>query len=172
MEFKRQSIRLRGYDYSSNGMYYITICTQDREPLFGEIVSGADLVSVCHLNGVGKMVVNIYNQVISSFPFIESEKYIIMPNHIHCIVCIDKSARADTRSAPTITVSKIIQEFKSKTTVEYIKGVKSEIYPPFNKRIWQRNYYERIIRSEEEHLRIWQYIDENPLKWKEDKYYL
>jgi len=171
----RHSTRLKNYDYSSNGMYFVTICTQDRAMLFGEVV-GADLVSaqVC-LSDAGKMIESLYQQITESFPDVTSGKYIVMPNHIHCILKILNAGadRADTRSAPTATnaISSILQTFKSKTTVEYIRGVKFGQYPPFNKRIWQRNYYDHIIRDETDLQRIWKYIDENPAKWAEDEYY-
>ena len=121
------------------------------------------------LNNAGKMIERIYDEVLSTFDDIITDKYITMPNHFHCILSIQ---RADTRSAPTKTrIDAVIQEFKSKSTVEYIRGVKADIYPPFNKRVWQRNYYEHIIRSEEEYWQKWQYINENPVKWAEDEFY-
>ena len=168
----RENIRLKGYDYSQNGAYYITICTQGRRNLFGDVIVGADLVSArVELSEAGKMTERVYTEIISSFNGFVSEKYIIMPNHFHCILFIH---RADTRSAPTgmETVANVVQAFKSKTTVEYIKGVKSGKYPPFNKRIWQRNYYEHIIRDEKDYKIKWKYIDENPAQWVEDEYFV
>jgi len=70
-----------------------------------------------------------------------------------------------------VALGSILQAFKSKTTVEYINGVKLDMYLPFERRIWQRNYFERIIRDEEEYQRICQYIDENPMYWEKDEYY-
>lgn len=182
----RRSIRLKGYAYSSDGMYCITICTQGREILFGEIIPptvGEDLVSArMSLSNVGKMIETTYLETIDVYEGIISDKFIIMPNHLHCILRIDRADRADrvdrvvvdradTRSAPTITIPAIIQGFKSRTTVEYIRGVKSGIYPPFDKRIWQRDYYEHIIRDEADYQNQWRYIDENPARWIEDEYY-
>ena len=183
----RHSIRLKNYDYSSNGMYFVTICTQDRMPLFGEINVGADLVSalVKH-NAAGIMVESTYKKIIDSFPNVMSDKFIVMPNHFHCIIVITEIDaatkrpetiinRADTKSAPTVTaatIGAIVQAFKSKTTVEYISGVKSGLYPPFNKRVWQRNYYEHIIRNESDYQKIWQYIDTNPSHWEQDRLYI
>ena len=169
----RHSIRIKDYDYSSNGLYFITICTQDRAMLFGEVV-GADLVSaqMC-LNNEGKMIKSVYLKIIESYDNITSDEFIIMPNHFHCIIDIFNN-RADTRSAPTNStpkIGRIIQEFKSRTTVEYINGVKSGLYPSFNKRIWQRNYYERIIRNDTEYQMIRRYIVENPSRWTADCYF-
>ena len=124
-------------------------------------------------NPAGKMIDCIYNEIISSFDDVFSDKYIIMPNHFHCILSIQRTnmaARADTRSAPT-KIDMVVQTFKSKTTVEYINGVKSGLYPPFNKRVWQRNYYEHIIRDKEDYQTRWRYIDENPAKWANDEFY-
>ena len=171
------------------------MCTQDRKISFGEVV-GADLVSArenpndiarenlknvpyVKLNNAGQIIERIYTETISSFKNVVSDNYIIMPNHIHCIISIHRAEpiqRADTRSAPTEpetkTICEIAQAFKSKTTVEYINGVKSGLYKTFNKRIWQRNYYEHIIRNEEEYRNICKYINENPQKWEQDKFYL
>ena len=183
----RKNIRLKNYDYSQNGAYYITICAQGRLNIFGEIDEGisvgADLASAranlnhaacanlnhtacVNLNHAGQMIEQIYIETISSFDDVVSDNYIVMPNHLHCILSI---RRADTRSAPTAAICNVVQAFKSKTTVEYINGVKSGIFPPFNKRIWQRNYYEEIIRNEERYREIWQYIDENPIRLNEGK---
>jgi len=162
----RKNIRLKDYNYSNAGMYYVTICTQDKEPLFGDVV-GADSISArVILNDAGKMIDYLYQETMQQFQNVTSAAYIVMPNHFHGIIAIE---RADMESAPTLPI--IIQSFKRNTTIEYIKGVKSGIYPPFNKRIWQRNYFERVIRDEAEYQRICRYIDENPDRWAEDEYY-
>jgi REP element-mobilizing transposase RayT len=149
-------------------MYFVTICTQERAALFGDIV-GADSISArMVLNDAGKMVDDLYQDSISQFSGVASAKHIIMPNHFHGIIAID---RADMESAPTESLSVIIQTFKRNTTIKYINGVKKGQFRPFNKRVWQRNYHDHIIRSESEYLRIWQYIDENPQRWSEDCYY-
>lgn len=98
-----------------------------------------------------------------------------MPNHIHGIIEMREMENtgpvwADTRPAPTL--GDIICWFKSKTTSHYIKGVKQELYKPFNKRIWQRNYYEHIIRNEKEYYAIIDYIQNNPKNWKKDENYI
>ena len=164
----RKNIRLKDYDYSQNGAYFITICTQDRLKIFGEVFVGAGLVPArVKLNNAGKMIERVYLETMSSFNDVIFNNYAIMPNHFHCIISIQ---RAETSSAPT-SVNNIVQVFKSKTTVDYINGVKLGLYPPFNKRLWQRNYYDCIIRNEEEYRAMWQYIDENPARWTEDCYY-
>lgn len=181
---------MKNYDYSSNGLYFVTICTQGRVNLFGEIV-GADSISaqgsisaqnVMMLNDAGKMIDLVYHEAINEYQNIILDNYVIMPNHFHAIIGIstvdneskrgidmESIRRADMESAPTLGT--IIQTFKRYTTVKYIYGVKNDHYLPFNKRIWQRNYYEHIIRSKDEYEKIWDYIYTNPQKWADDRYY-
>ena len=175
---QRKQLRLKEYDYSQEGYYFITICTQNRKHILSKIIDvskqntkpvGADSISAQNvkLTCVGKLIEKIYLNLEKEFPNIKLHDYIIMPNHLHGIIEIYKRAEID--SAPTI--NKIIQTFKRHTTIEYIKGVKQGIYKPFDKRILQRNYYEHIIRNEKEYLLIKQYIQNNPLNWEKDKYY-
>ena len=168
----RKNMRLRGYDYSQNGAYFITICTQNKYHLFGHV--GADSISArsaqMFINDAGKMIDSTLNEVFSELNSIILDKYIIMPNHVHMIVIISQDKkRADMESAHT--VAEIVQSFKRYTTIKYIAGVKSGIYPAFDKRIWLRSYHDHIIRSEKGYLKICKYIDENPARWTEDCYY-
>ena len=130
---------------------------------------GADSISAQNikLTGAGKLIERIYLNLDKEFSSVKLHDYIIMPNHIHGIIEIYKRAEMD--SAPTI--NKIIQTFKRHATIEYIKGVKQGFYKPFDKRLLQRNYYEHIIRTEKEYYLIKQYIQDNPLNWKKDRYY-
>ena len=174
--YHRKSIRLKNYDYSLEGLYFITICCQNREHLFGEIVKGKMI-----LNNAGLMIQRIYEELPKYFEKMEIGEYVIMPNHFHCVIEIvdlvgvplvgtqmSGNNRATTRVAPT--VGDIIGTFKSLTTIEYIKMVKNNQLPNFDRRIWQKNYYEHIIRNEEEYTKISKYIENNPTKWDEDKY--
>lgn len=112
------------------------------------------------------MVLEVYSGLPDEFQNLKVDIHILMPNHFHCILSV---IRVDTRPAPT--VGDIVCAFKSKTTNEYIKGVQQGIYSPFRKRIWQRNFYEHVIRNEQDYLDIWEYIDSNPAKWLEDEYH-
>ena len=151
----RKNIRLKDYDYSQNGAYFITICAKDSLNLFGEASVGADLVSArMELNNAGQMVGEIFLETVNSFDGIIADNYVVMPNHFHGIIVISRE-QADTRSAPTKTISGVVQAFKSKTTVEYIRAVKAGMFPSFNKQIWQRNYYEHVIRDEKEYQTKW-----------------
>ena len=154
---KRKRTRLKDFDYSQNGAYFITICTKDKKCLFSSV--GADSISA-------RTIETTFLETIENYPQVDCPIYVIMPNHIHAIITI---LRADMESAPTI--SEIIQTFKRYSTVEYIKLVKQGIVPPFEKQIWQRSFHDHIIRNEQDYLEIWKYIEHNPVKWEEDSFY-
>ncbi|MFI3205689.1 MAG: transposase [Clostridia bacterium] len=161
---KRKSIRLKDYDYSQNGAYFVTICTQNRECLFGEIV-GANLC--VRPNNPHKIIEKYIIELKNKYNNIEIDKYIIMPNHIHFILSIHNKTGEHIGSP----LHEMIKWFKTQTTNEYIHGVKNNLFLPFDKHIWQRGYYEHIIRNEKSYNEIWQYIDNNILSWEQDKLY-
>jgi len=169
---QRKLQRLRNYNYAQNGMYFVTLCTQNRLNLFGQIENG-DLV----LNDAGKMVFHKFEQIPQVYPDIAIDKFIVMPNHLHAILMIqhDVIQQGDSgtpRGAfPTMSLSDYIHRFKTLTTKLYIDGVRNGNYPPFDKKIWQKSYHEHIIRNEQDYQKIWDYIDTNPLKWQDDKYF-
>lgn len=181
----RKSIRLKGYDYSQVGLYFITLCCQDRAHLFGHIKNDEMI-----LNDAGKMVEMEWMNLKNRFPHIELNEFVTMPNHFHGILEIvgatlvvaqnDIDAQNKNRQpqengqpqgiapAPK-TVGDMMDAFKSITTVEYIRGVKKLDWQPFDGKIWQRNYWEHIIRNSDEYQRIAEYIITNPQEWKNDK---
>lgn len=165
---KRKRLRLRNYDYSQNGYYFITICSQQKHNLFGSVIKASSLSDsdIMILNDAGKMVNNILLSSTVHCMTINLHEYVIMPNHLHFIIEIDNSQNNSPEN-----ICRFIQSFKRYTTIEYIKGVKSNKYPPFDRQIWQRNYYEHIIRTEKELHKIREYINNNPAKWAEDEYY-
>ena len=151
---KRKNTRLKGYDYSQNGAYFITICTQDRRHLFSEIV-GANCVRQA-LTDIGRIVENEINILSNTYDDVVVEKYVIMPNHIHMIILISAESWR-TQFAPT--VSRIIKQFKGSITKQ------------IGYTIWQKSFHDHVIRNETDYQKIWQYINENPQKWENDKYY-
>ena len=161
---KRKSIRLKHYDYSQNGAYFVTICTHQRECLLGEIV-GATLCG--RPNNPDLLAEKWILEIENKFSNTKINKYIIMPNHIHLILVMDNKT-GDHAGSP---LHEIIDWYKTMTTNEYIRGVKNNLFPPFNKHVWQRGYYEHIIRNEISYNEIWEYIDTNPLKWELDCYH-
>ncbi len=198
----RKSIRLKGYDYSRKGLYFVTICCKNRACLFGKIENGK-----MFLNEAGVMIEKWYFELENKFLDIKCQEMIVMPNHIHFIIentgdiaavqanrnirPEDEDVRANLgvrpddigqthRSAPTETseqifgehigspLHRVIQWFKTMTTNEYIRGVKNLGWEPFYKKLWQRNYWEHIIRNENSYQNISNYIINNPSKWNED----
>ena len=155
---KRKSPRIPGYDYSTNGAYFITVCTHEKKPIFGDV--GADSISA-------RMIERTFLECIQKYPQVKSPIFTVMPNHFHAIIIID---RADMESAPT--VSNVVRDFKRYSTLEYIKMVKDEKLPPFTERIWQRSFHDHVIRNEAGLLKIWNYIEGNPSRWEEDCFYL
>ena len=185
----RKSIRLKGYDYAQAGLYFITLCTQNRECLFGEIING-----VMVNNNAGTMIEKWYFKLENKYPNIKCHEMIVMPNHFHCIVQnvgpVDPVG-ADLRVCPDVCpddltetdklgtdfrdehigspLHRVVQWFKTMTTNEYIRGVKTLNWQPFNGKLWQRNYYEHIIRNEQSLHNISEYIINNPQNWDKDK---
>lgn len=154
---KRKRLRLPDYDYSTTGAYFITVCTKNHICLFGAV--GADSISA-------RMVESVFLETVREFAGVEAPIFVVMPNHFHALITI---SRADMESAPTI--STLVQTFKRHTTVEYTKLVKSGVLPPFEGRIWQRSFYDHVIRNQEDFDDIYRYIEENPQRWQEDKFY-
>jgi REP element-mobilizing transposase RayT len=186
----RRSIRLRGYNYSQAGAYFVTICTQHRLCLFGEIVERRMI-----LNVAGQMVETVWQQLPHRFPQFAIDAFVVMPNHVHGIIVITDSdnpnripsdraipepsplgvcttVRVPTRGTPTDayaqTLGEIVGAFKSITTHQYAIGVKQQNWTPFPGKLWLRNYYERIIRDEDGLNAVRQYIAENPRRWAQD----
>ena len=180
----RRSIRLPGYDYAQPGAYFVTICTRRREGLLGAIVNGT-----VQPNEAGTMVGHWWRELDSRFPTIETDIAVVMPNHFHGIIIVgaalggrpgraalaghtayNPSAGSQSRhpggGAPT--VGDVLDWFKTMTTNAYIRGVKALGWPPFQRRLWQRNYYEHIIRCAEELERVRAYIADNPSAWGTD----
>ncbi|SHF17245.1 transposase [Dysgonomonas macrotermitis] len=172
---KRKNIRLQGYDYSSEGLYFVTICTQNMKCIFGEVTDGkieyrdsdvgAGLCSalnskIVHLSDIGVIVQNQWLSLPQRFPTIELFNFIVMPNHFHGIIHI----RTEQNPAPTL--SDIICAFKSITT-----KIRNKSFHTTGQKIWQRNYYEHIIRNDRSLIQIADYISSNPVNWQSDRYY-
>lgn len=165
----RRSIRLQGYDYSQAGAYFVTICTHNRECLFGDIVHGE-----MRLNDAGRVVADEWLKTAEIRTEIELDAWVVMPNHFHGILVI-ADCRGDRRVARTIrpvaptgpqprSVGAVMAGFKSAVT----KRINQLRQSPGAK-LWQRNYWEHIVRNEPELNRIREYIRNNPARWELDK---
>ena len=150
----RKPTRLATFDYASAGVYFVTICTQHRESRFGDIEEGEVL-----LNPAGIMVAEQWEKNSATYPGVEPDLYVVMPDHLHAILFL--GTNPDQKSGTT-SLNTIIGTFKSLTTLEYGRGVRAGIYPPFDRTLWQRSFHDRIIRSPRELDAARIYIEQNP----------
>jgi len=150
----RKSIRLTGYDYSIPGAYFITIVTFNRRNRWGNIAN-----NMMNLNNYGRVIENEWLLIPKSHPGVLLDEFIVMPNHLHGIVCI-------TEHQTRIKLGGIINLFKSRTT-RIINNIEHTI----GQAVWQRSYYDHIIRNEQEWDRCRLYIQSNPENWDKDKEY-
>lgn len=146
------------FDYSTPGAYFFTICTQERECLFGAAEN-----SVMNLWPAGEMVWGVWRDLPNRFEGLELVEFIVMPNHIHGIVYLETALLENRYS-----FSDVMRVLKSMTTDLYIKGVRSGQWPPFFGRLWQKNLHESILRNAEDAERAAAYIRNNPKNWNED----
>jgi len=164
----RKSIRLKNYDYSNAGYYFVTIVTHKRANLFGSVEDGT-----VELNSGGKLVEELWTEIPLHFPYVTIDQYIIMPNHLHGILIINDNVGARHASPlPPDNLSQhkqqplgtIIGSFKSAVTkrIHDLGSLDQE-------KIWQRNYYEHIIRDERDYEKIYEYIQFNPMNWSLDE---
>jgi REP element-mobilizing transposase RayT len=167
----RRSIRLKDYDYSRRGAYFVTVCTRNKQPLFGEIIDG-----VMHQNDVAEIARKYWLEIPNHFSNVTLDQFVIMPNHVHGIIVITddmvgakhasplRSYKTKIHGAKPKSLGTIIASFKSATT----KQINLLLKTPGNPH-WQRNYYEHIIRNEQELNKIKRYIINNPPRWEYDR---
>jgi len=155
----RKHIRLKDYDYSKAGYYFITICVKDMQELLwrrdAHCASVGDAENP-QLSDIGEVVKTAIENISHYYKAIKVDKYVIMPNHLHLIFVVRNDERRAMR-VPTIS-----------TVVNQMKGYVSK---ELGHSIWQKRFHDHIIRDEADYQRIWQYIDENPARWSEDMYY-
>jgi len=173
---QRKSIRLPEFDYSQSNYYFITICTHQKSHLFGRVVNGQVV-----LNGFG----NIINNELIKTPLIRREidliKYVIMPNHIHVLILINNvgasgNSPVNNKQITNWANGRSPLRMKPKSVSSFVAGYKSVTTKSINiiRRmpgcpVWQRNYYEHIIRDDDDYASTWEYIDQNPDKWNFDE---
>ena len=170
---QRRSIRLQGYDYSQSGVYYVTVCTRERQCLFGAVMDGQ-----MQLNAAGQILQSVWESLPQFYEGVESDAFVVMPNHVHGIIiiraavgAIHESPLRSASSTPSrildrrrMLLSKIIGRFKM-VSAKQINVQRDTPGVP----VWQRNYYEHVIRDEETLRRIRQYIADNPAQWEFDR---
>jgi REP element-mobilizing transposase RayT len=153
----RKPLRLKDYDYRQSGYYFVTFCVKNKEQLLWE-APPVKAVNHCiqKLSLIGRIAEEEIQHISKVYPGVFVDKYVVMPNHIHMIVVVQKNDAAS--QSPTL--SQVIQQTKGQIT----KRVGFSF--------WQRSFYDHIIRNQEDYEKIWQYIDSNPEKWQEDCYYI
>ncbi len=164
---KRKPARLKGYDYSQNGAYFVTICTHNRKYLFSNIVGAIHELPENKLTHYGEFVIQIIETLPERFN-VSIPKFVIMPNHIHLIIEISNGSDKRTiRESPLQYRRSVIDKM-----VGFLKmNVSKKIHNEYSDKIWQRSYHDHIIRSEKDYQKIWEYIDTNVLRWKKDCFY-
>lgn len=175
----RRSIRLKGYDYSQAGLFFITICCQNRICRFGDVVDGE-----MKLNEYGQIANDEWVKTPEIRPNVELGEFIIMPNHMHGIIRLyGKGELHSPQMTNELNVSDILGVCKtplrspSQTIGALVRGYKSSVTKQlgllgFDEKLWQRNYWEHIIRNEQSYQTISEYIINNPAKWADDKFYI
>ncbi|MBE6926461.1 MAG: hypothetical protein E7461_06420 [Ruminococcaceae bacterium] len=155
---KRKPNRLPNFDYSTPGAYFITVCTKNRKCILWNNV-GASIARPHNipLSAYGKIVNQAICNIPLHYPAVTVDNYTIMPNHIHLLLQINTDADGRPMVAPTIS-----------TIVQQMKGI---VTKQVGESIWQKLFHDHIIRGEKDYLKIWEYIENNPAKWKEDCFY-
>ena len=209
---QRKNLRIPKFDYAQPGAYFVTIVTQDRQKIFGQIID-MDV----ELSDVGKMVKEVIDQIPGHYLGVNVELFVIMPNHVHLLLLITNvaaglsasvaaglragvvagpragvvaSPRAGVVAGPRacqsdhiedgqpqgvdptkeqLSLPEIVHRIKSLTTHRYSIGVNEKGWPRFEKRLWQRNYYEHVIRNERDYQAVFDYILNNPRNWEMDE---
>ena len=173
---RRRSLRLAGFDYGREGAYFVTICTHNRAGLFGEIVNGE-----MRLNVVGQVAATCWLGIPAHFPHVRLDTYTIMPNHVHGIIWLGANPMAVSPSAPPVGAKNLspllprasVVRSPSKTVGSIVRGFKIGVTKWVRANtdvweVWQRNYYEHVIRNDAALNRLRQYIMDNPARWAED----
>ena len=160
---KRKSIRLKGYDYSSPGAYFITICTNDRKQLLSRIIVGTGVLDCPQnvLTSYGEIANKHLINMSNFYENIRIDKFVVMPNHIHLLIrVLEKENGPSETPVPTNSlIARFISTFKRFCNKEY------------GENIWQSRSNDHIIRNTNEYLKIWEYIDTNVIRWKDDCFY-
>lgn len=155
----RRSLRLKGHDYAAPGAYFITVVIENRVCCLGEVFEARAVLSPA-----GQLVQATWEALPSRFSNLNTDSVVVMPNHVHGILHFD-SVSPDR----PVALGDVVGAFKSMTTAGYAHAVKTQGWPPFRNRLWQRNYFERIIRDERSLEFLRDYIANNPARWDVDQ---
>ena len=164
---KRKSNRLPQFDYGTVCAYFITICSRYKAKVFGRVVGGGVLDAPRTLPSPhGKIVIAQIEAMENFYPGLQIEKFVVMPNHIHLIVAVIQSPTGASRTPPPTTVR------ANQSIPAFVSTLKRMTNRAADTQLWQRGYYDHIIRDQLDYDTIWRYIDENPAKWHLDRFYI
>jgi REP element-mobilizing transposase RayT len=158
---RRKPMRLRGFDYHDRRMYFVTPVTHHRIAHFGTVHHGAMVPSP-----VGVMVAQVWQEIPRSYPEVTLDAWVVMPNHLHGLLLLEDSDDGEPHA-----LGDIVRWFKTITTNRYIHGVRDQGWPRFPGHLWQRNYYDHLVRTDPDLDRIRTYIATNPATWGRDALY-
>ena len=159
---KRKPIRLPDYDYSSSGAYFVTICTHDRRCILSRITVGEALAPpVVMLSPIGQCVKEQLLALPKRYPTVHIDNYAIMPNHIHLLVSFNTDSGGASPSPTLFDVVRVLKSLSTRLSRDNLGNLP----------LWQRSFHEHVIRNDNDYCEIWEYIDANPAKWAEDRYY-
>ena len=158
---KRKRIRLQSYDYSAPGAYFVTICTHERKCILSSVAVGDGVLDVpnVRLSPYGEIVAETLREIKKTYSWLSLDHSVIMPNHIHLLLRIEENGPSGTPAPTNETLPMLVSTFKRFTNRRC--GIQ----------LWQRSYHEHVIRGENDYREIWEYIEANPGKWVEDRYY-
>ena len=166
----RHSIRLPEFDYRQFGAYFLTICTYEKDPIFGRVYSDA-----VHLTEFGRAVEHEWSLTGKLHDYVATDTHVVMPNHFHGIIWLRRNVVGAQRAAPLRADAARLSNVQPQSLGAVVRGFKSASTKRINELratpgspVWQRNYYERVLRNDEELCRAQEYINYNPLKWSED----
>ena len=156
----RKPIRLENFDYSQNGAYFVTVCTKDRRKVLSNIVGEG--FPLPKLLPYGKIVDDVIKEIPQKYNCVEIDKYIIMPDHVHLLISITEIGG---RGDPSPTIETVMGWFKYKATKKINQATGN-----VGEKVFQRSFFDHIIRNENDYREIWEYIENNPANWKKDKF--
>ena len=171
----RKSPRLKGYDYSTPGAYFITICVQDRRCVLSRVVGQGLAPAETELTKYGNIAKNVLLGLEERYPFLTVDCYVIMPNHIHLLISLSDVGKDDViwrRQAAALqpfcekpaSIIDVVRAYKSLTTIECRKI-------GFEGKLFQSSFYDHVVRNREDYEGIFAYIEGNPSKWQDDEFY-
>jgi REP element-mobilizing transposase RayT len=161
---QRKRLRLQGFDYRTPGAYFITLCTEHRAHLFGTVEAGQ-----MRPNAAGEMVLSIWSSIPEKFVDVQLDEFVVMPNHIHFLIWMAWTLTTPP-SPPEHSLIEVMRWFKSLSTAKYRQGVADAGWPAFPGKLWQRSYYDHIVRDQAALDAIRRYIAANPARWTMDLY--